>query len=340
LDSITQIALGAAVGEAVIGRQVGRKAMLWGAMLGTLPDLDVFIPLGDAVKDFTYHRSFSHSFFVLAILTPLMVWLINKIHPQWRELRNRWALMVYLVFVTHILLDGFTAYGTQIFWPFVTTPVSWSTVFIIDPLFTLPLIIGVGATLVVTRNVSRARLVNRAGLVVSSLYLCWTIVAKQIVEGNITKGLSDQNISYQKLFTTPSPFNSLLWRAVVMDESGYYEVYASVFDSDNAIRLRHYKSDEYLLGELGQAWVVQRLKWFSKGFYSVNAEDGYLVISDLRMGLEPNYAFRFRVAEIQNPHPRLITPEHIRPQWDFGLLEKMWQRVWSPQLDLRPTTSQ
>ena len=81
MDSVTQMVLGAAVGEAVIGRRVGRKAALWGAVLGTAPDLDVFVPMADAVRDFTYHRSFSHSLIILAVITPLLAWLIMKLHP-------------------------------------------------------------------------------------------------------------------------------------------------------------------------------------------------------------------------------------------------------------------
>ena len=127
MDSLTQLALGAAVGEATAGRQVGRRALLWGAIAGTIPDLDVFIPLGDAVSDFTYHRSFSHSLFVLAALTPFIVWLILKIHPGTAAYRKRWYLLVYSVFATHVLLDSCTVYGTQIFWPFITTPMTWST---------------------------------------------------------------------------------------------------------------------------------------------------------------------------------------------------------------------
>jgi len=170
MDSVTQFVLGAAVGEAVLGRKIGNKAALWGGLAATLPDLDVFVPLGDVVKDFTYHRSASHSLFVLAILTPLIVWLINKIHPASREFKGRWMLMIYLVFTTHVLLDSFTAYGTQIFWPVLTTPVSWSTIFIIDPLYTLPLLIGVIAALVMSRETTRGHLLNRFGLVVSSIY--------------------------------------------------------------------------------------------------------------------------------------------------------------------------
>ena len=88
MDSLTQMVLGAAVGEAVLGRRVGHKATLWGGVVATLPDLDVFIPLGDAVKDFTYHRAASHSLFILALLTPLVVALILKVHPATRVHRR------------------------------------------------------------------------------------------------------------------------------------------------------------------------------------------------------------------------------------------------------------
>ena len=184
MDSLTQLALGAAVGEATIGRKIGNRAFLWGAIAGTLPDLDVFVPLGDAVRDFTYHRSASHSLFVLALLTPLLVWLITRIHPDTRDHWRRWMLAVYLVFATHVLLDSLTAYGTQIFWPFVTTPVSLSTIFIIDPLYTLPLLIGVIAALAMTRDSDRGHLINRYGLIASTLYLSWALFAKVIADRN------------------------------------------------------------------------------------------------------------------------------------------------------------
>ena len=93
MDTVTQIALGAAVGEAVLGRRAGNKAVLWGAIAGTLPDLDVFVPLGDAVSDFTYHRSASHSLFVLALVAPLLAWLIGRIHPSERACWRRWWIL-------------------------------------------------------------------------------------------------------------------------------------------------------------------------------------------------------------------------------------------------------
>jgi inner membrane protein len=336
MDSVTQFVLGAAVGEAVLGRKIGNKAALWGGIAATLPDLDVFIPLGGAVEDFTYHRSASHSLFVLAILTPVMVWLINKIHPALRQYKGHWMLMIYLAFATHVLLDSFTAYGTQIFWPVSTTPVSWSTVFIIDPSYTLPLLIGVLAALIMTRESARGHLLNRFGLVLSSIYLCWTVAAKIMVDQQFTDELQAQNISYQKLFTIPAPFNSLLWRAVVIDEKGYYEAYYSVFDRGGQIRFRHYASNNALLDGIRDYWPVQRLQWFSRGFYSVSLRQTDIVISDLRMGVEPNYAFQFKVGELSNPHAKPALPQQIPAVRDLGILRTMWQRIWNQSVKLGP----
>ena len=336
MDSVTQIALGAAVAEASIGRRIGNRAILWGAIAGTLPDLDVFVPLGDVVRDFTYHRSASHSLFVLALLTPLLVWLITRIHSDTRALRKRWMLTIYLVFATHVLLDSMTAYGTQIFWPLPVPPVSLSTIFIIDPTYTLPLLIGVIAALVMTRQSDRGHLVNRVGLILSSIYLGWTLYAKTIVERNFEAALRDQGIGYQKIFSTPAPFNTLLWRAVVRDEGGYYEGYYSLLDADNDIRFSYYPSREDLLTEIADYWPVQQLQWFSRGFYAVTERQGDIVISDLRMGLEPSYAFQFKVGEISNPHPRPVVPEQIQAARDLSLLRTVWDRIWDPSVRLSP----
>ena len=336
MDSLTQLALGAAVGEAAMGRKVGNRAILWGAIAGTLPDLDVFVPLGDVVRDFTYHRSASHSLFVLAVLTPLLVWLITRIHPDSRQYRTRWMLAIYAIFVTHVLLDSLTAYGTQIFWPFFETPVSISTIFIIDPLYTLPLVVGVVAALVMTRQRDRGHLVNRYGLILSSIYLGWTLVAKLVVDTRFESELAAQQIDYRGIFTVPAPFNSLLWRAVVRDDNGYYEAYYSLFDGDESIEFQYYASEEALIKTIDSHWPIQRLKWFSRGFYAVSRLDDDIIISDLRMGLEPDYVFRFKVGELANPHPKPVTPEQLQAERDLGLLRLMWARIWDPGVRLSP----
>ena len=322
------------MGEATLGRKVGNRAILWGAVCGTLPDLDVFIPLGDAVADFTYHRSASHSVFVLALLTPVIVWLILKLHPHTQEHRRRWLLLVYLVFVTHVLLDCFTVYGTQIFWPIVTTPVGWSTIFIIDPLYTLWLIIGVIFALVATRRNNRGHIINNLGIGISSLYLAWTVTAKFYVNEVAHKSLALQNIDYSQLITIPTPFNTLLWRVVAMDDNGYYEGYYSLLDDKPVIVTNFYPSQTHLLEGLENHWPVQRLQWFTRGFYGVQLRANDIVIQDLRMGLEPDYVFQFKVGELSNPHPIGRNSQRIESQQRMDRLTNVWQRIWNHKQEL------
>ena len=328
MDSITQLALGAAVGEATAGRQVGRRALLWGAVCGTLPDLDVFIPLGDAVRDFTYHRSARHSLFVLAALTPLVVWLILKLHPATIEHRRRWFVLVYSVFATHVLLDSFTVYGTQIFWPFITTPMTWSTIFIIDPLYTLPLLIGIIAALIAARRWSWGHTANTIGLVLSTAYLLWALGAKMHVDSVSRNTLQAQNISFNKVLTTPAPFNSLLWRVLVINETDYYEGFYSVLDDDASIQFERHPRALDLIEPLHDSWPVQRLQWFTKDFYAATLNKGDIIISDLRMGAEPDYVFRFKVGEMANPHPHPAAVERMPAIRNFERLRWIWARIW------------
>jgi inner membrane protein len=329
MDTITQIALGAAVGEATLGRRIGHRAILWGGLCGLFPDMDVLIPYGDAVKSFTYHRGFSHSLFVLTALTPVFVWLILKIHPGTREHRPRWLMLVFLALITHILLDGLTVYGTQILWPLPTPPVMWSTIFIIDPVYSIPLIGGVLAAGIMSRKGLRGHRVNTFCLTLSTLYLAWSIGAKLYVNDTVKDALARQNIAYRNILTVPTPFNTLLWRVLVMDERGYYEGFYSLLDKDRNIRFNHYPSDKHLLAGLADHWPVQRLQWFTHGFYSVQKRDRAIVFADLRMGLEPTYFFQFKVAEMGNPHSVPTKSERIRVERGAERLHWIWKRIWN-----------
>ena len=330
MDSVSQILLGAAVGEAVMGRQIGRKALLWGGVCGLFPDLDVLVPLGDAVKDFTYHRSASHSLFVLAVLTPLFVALILKLHPHTAVYRRRWAVMVYLALATHVLLDCFTVYGTQIFWPMPTPPVMWSTIFIIDPAYTIPLMAGVLAALLLPRGGTRGWRINAVCLGLSTLYLAWTVGAKVHVTKTARASLAAQDIAAEKMLTVPAPFNTLLWRVLVMDETGYHEGFYSLLDDRRQIRFRHYDSRPALLESVSDHWPVKRLRWFTHGFYAVSREGGDIVITDLRMGIEPAYVFRFKVAEIIDGRIRPGSSRKVASRPRLEQLRWVWQRIWQP----------
>ncbi len=339
MDSFTQLTLGAAVGEAVLGRKVGRRAAFWGALCGTLPDLDVFFSMGDPVSDFTYHRGVSHSFFFMTLAMPLLVWFILRIHPNTRSHRVTWGLLVILAFYTHTLLDCFTVYGTQIWLPFSSHPVTWSTVFIIDPAITIPLLTGLLCALWMRRSSSLGNHLNSIGLAFACIYLTWTVGAKFYIDDLAEKSLRRQNISYERLLSTPTPFNSLLWRIIVMENDGYYDGLYSLLDQSANVRWRRFESQPALLQAISDQWAVQRLTWFSKGFYRVSKEEDKVVITDLRMGIVPYYAFRFAVGIINNDGVQPINAEQLPQETgnQAKQLRLLWWRIWDEHAPTHPS---
>jgi inner membrane protein len=330
MDSVTQFVLGAAVGGAMLGPQAGRKALLWGAVWGTLPDLDVFIPHSDPVSAFTYHRSFTHAVFFLTLAAPAAVALMERVHPDLRRFRLRCLLTVWLCLATHPLLDCFTVYGTQALLPFSDYPVAWSTIFVIDPLYTIPL--GAGVILAWRRFHARALPAARVcllALAVSSAYLLATVAIKARVDAVTRAALKAQGIAAERFLSTPAPFNAVLWRIVAMTPAGYLEGYYSLFDASDSIEFTAYSSDPSLLREISGNWAVGRLKWFTQGFYSVRETPEGITFTDLRMGVEPVYIFSFQVGERNGGH---IVPSLTRrvpsPAVPPGALTWMWRRIW------------
>ena len=320
--------LGAGIAGACAPSGQRRKALLVGAALGTLPDLDVYIDYGDAVRNFTYHRGFSHSLFVLA---PFSVLLWTMLRKTWAPVRGapwHWLAAISLALLTHPLLDAHTAYGTQLFWPLTVPPTMWATLFIIDPLYTLPLLVGVIAV-AVRPEVGRSRNILLTGLTLSTCYIAWSWIAHSIVRHNVDETLASRQMAGAPVFMTPTPFNTVLWRIVVQTEDGYLEGFDSLLVDEASLDFRTYPSDVQALNEAGDIWAVQRLRWFSRDFVKTYVEDGKLILSDLRMGQEPYYVFSHAVAEQGNPHWRAIPTEHISISIEERALAETWQRIWS-----------
>lgn len=295
MDSVSQLALGAAVGVAVMGRRTAVwKAALWGAVAGTLPDLDVFFDHGDAIRNMTQHRSHSHALFWLTLGAPVLAWIVSRLQGQ-RELFGRWWLAMWLALVTHPLLDTMTVYGTQLLQPFSDQPFAVGSIFIIDPLYTLPLLVGVGVALA-WRGFKGLRW-NTVGLALSTAYLAWSALAQWQVQGVVGEQLAARGAPAARVLVTPTPFNTLLWRVVVMREGGYDEGFVSLFDGGRPIRFDRFASDTALYEALRDQWAVQRMAWFSRGFFRMHEAGGAAFITDLRMGQEPGYSFSFRVAQ-------------------------------------------
>ena len=308
MDSATQILLGAGVGALVGGRRYGRKALLWGGACGLLPDLDVFLPFDDPVRSFTEHRGFSHSVFVLSLISPLLAWLIVRLHRLERSDWRHWCLLVWLSLITHPILDCFTIYGTQIFWPLPMQPVSIGSIFIIDPHFTLPLLVSFIAFLIMGRR-QRSLRINGIALGISCAYLLTSFLFQSVVEHRVGERLVDRGIDAVKYRATPTPFNILLWRILVIEPSSYREGYYSLLSGERPIEFATYPRRPELLEPIADSRSVRRLNWFTHGYLFASEEAGEISLTDIRMGFTPKFIFSFVVGRRNGDVIEAVAPE-------------------------------
>ena len=299
MDLVTQTALGAAVGEVVLGRKAGNKAILWGAVGGLIPDLDVLVsPFFSEVDGLFVHRGFSHSIIFAFLLAPLLGWLIHQIHKKKMNIRRReWTVLIFWAAFTHPVLDYFTTYGTGAFLPFHNYRVEFSTIAIVDVFYTLPFIL----VLLVIPFINRSALIRRrltlGMFFFTSLYLAGTVANKQHVNNVFEKALSQNQISYDRYRASPLPLSNFLWMGLAETDSGYHVALYSNFDDhipDDFTFIPHNKA---LLEEFADNEDLNRLIQFTKGYYHVNRDQNGLWLADLRfgkMGISGNSEFVFK----------------------------------------------
>ena len=336
MDSLTQIVLGAAVAATIAPARHRRAALLAGAALGTLPDLDVIatnLLLDDPVDRLTWHRGPSHSLFVL----PLLAWAIwaffRRRGGRVAASPRRWWWAILLALITHPLLDAFTVFGTQLLWPLPSRPVMWSSLFIIDPLYTLWLIAAcVAAWMLREKRSAQAWLI--AGLAISTAYIGWSLLAKSMADRAAARSLAVMGLADAPRFSVPMPFNTLLWRVVAMTPEGYVEGYRSVVADHGSMRFSTYPSDVASLRAARDIRNVQRLAWFNRDFQRAQVVDDRLVLTDLRMGSEPDYIFNWAVARRDDDGGwiALQPSEQLRDVRGRSRMMRMgetWQRIWA-----------
>jgi len=407
MDSITQIVLGAAVGEAALGRKVGNRAMVWGGICGTLPDLDVLAnAVSDPMSALAYHRAFTHSlafavvvapvvglalhrlyggregplknvwtwpalalvFFVILLLgsylMPIEVYEIPGItglitavfalsfvivgglrwlrgfpdkteNAGWRG----WTLLAFLAIATHPILDCFTAYGTQIWQPFAKTRVAWNTISVADPIYTVPfLILLIWARTQVQGSVWRRRL-NRAGLIVSGIYLALTVVNYFNVENVLRESLQAEGIATEDYIIGPTILNNVLWTGTARTEKDlFYFSHYSLFDEQRRYEpFLKLEGRHDLLAPYAEDRDLRIIRWFTKDFYNVipAGTSGQVQVNDLRYGLlgdDPtspaSYIFGWQVDT--TVHPVRVRQENAGPREDVDMGDmfgNLWERI-------------
>jgi inner membrane protein len=294
LDSLTQIVLGASVGEAVLGKKVGNKAILWGAIAGTIPDLDVILrSFTDEISATQMHRGFSHSIVFAVLIAPLLGWIAKKIHFKLKDVSFKdWTKLFFWTTVTHPLLDAHTTWGTQFFWPF-NYHLAYQNIFVVDPLYTLPFLIFLIIVMTLKKENPKRSKFNTIGLSLSSTYLLLTLIFKWISFQEFKEGLQNQEIEYVEIDTKPSPLNSILWSSLIETDKGYRTAYYSLFDKQEITYSKEFLKNHHLLEPYLEQKVIKQLIDISAGWYRIEEKNGKLLFWDLRfgqMGMDVNNA--------------------------------------------------
>ena len=285
MDSLTQIVLGASVGEAVLGKKVGNKAILWGAIAGTIPDLDVILrSFTDEISATQMHRGFSHSIVFAVIIAPLLAWIAKKIHFKLKDVSFKdWTKLFFWATVTHPLLDAHTTWGTQFFWPF-NYRLAYQNIFVVDPFYTLPFLGFLIIAMSLKKENPRRSKFNNIGLSLSSTYLILTLVFKWVSFQEFKQGLENQKIEYVEMDTKPSPLNAILWSSLIETDKGYRTAYYSLLDKQEITYSKEFLKNHHLLEPYLDQKVIKQLIDISAGWYRIEEKNGKLLFWDLRFG--------------------------------------------------------
>ena len=336
MDSISQLVLGAAVGEATLGRKLGNRAILWGAIGGTIPDLDVLSGLFlSELGELAFHRGISHSLLFSVLFALLFGWLINRFNkPNSLVTRKEWQIMLFLAFFTHVILDCFTVYGTQVFAPFSSYRVSWGSIAVVDPLYTIPLLLSVVITGFIIRTRRTRRIVNYLGLALSTLYLLFTVYNKARVQEIFEHEFKAQNIEVTRMMTSPTIFNNILWSCTAEANDAYYVGLYSFYDTV-PVKFSKIEKQHTLIQNIDSDPTITTLRWFSDNYFCIDYVDGNLLFNDLRFGAyfdkegnNTDYIFSFLLEEEDGKYELVETIIGPPKDQEQEYIDNFFARIW------------
>ena len=333
MDTLTHIVLGACIGEAIAGKQLGKKALLLGAIAQNIPDIDFVASFWlPAAADALAHRGFTHSFLFVALVSPLLAWLsvlvFSKQGMGFRKWLFFWGIQVFI----HVFIDAFNAYGTGWFVPFSHYRVSFNTMYVADPLFSIWPAIALLVLLALKTGKNKRIKIALTALGLSSLYLLLGIIFKLSIGRVVETSLQNKQTGYNSYFTTPTPLNNLLWYVVAQNDSGYYIGYRSVFDRGKGINFHYVSRNGSLLKPYGTRADVKQLLQFSAGYYTLGMKQDTLLFNDLRFGEiagwpEPGADFVFHYY-LQYPDDNKLLVQRGRfAKWDSRVLGAFLRRI-------------
>lgn len=333
MDSLTHIALGACMGEAFAGRTLGKKAMLWGAMAQSIPDIDFLASIWETpAGNLLAHRGFTHSLLFCAVITPIFALLAERWHRPHNISLRKWILFFGGVIFIHIFIDAFNNYGVGWFEPFSHHRISFNAIYVADPLFSIWPGIACVALIALKKLKPQRKKWWQMGLGLSSLYLVYCLINKANVDAEVKNMMQKQQMGYTRYFTTPAPLQNWLWYVVAGNDNGYHVGLHSVFDTKKEIAFQYFPRNEYLLNPIHDMEDVQQLIRFSQQFYTVEKWSDTLVFNDLRFGqvigwTNPKAKFSFHYFLKYPAANRLVVQRGRFEGWDWPTAKVLWRRI-------------
>ncbi len=339
MDSLTQIVLGAACGEIALGKKIGNKALLFGAIGGTIPDLDVFLGkffYDNSIDQLIFHRGFMHSILFSIIgafaFGYLTFWLYDtKKRTATTELKD-WIWLFFLSIFTHPVLDCFTPYGTQLFLPFSNYRVAFNNISVADPFYTLPFLICLIILMFYKRTNFKRKNWLKAGIYISSAYMIFTIGNKLYIDSVFKKSFKKANIKYNRFTVQPSILNNILWYGVAETDTDYKVAFYSLLDKSATANDIISIPKNHDLANMNH-FDLQKLSWFSNGYYNlVSLENGEIRYNDLRYPLlkenNPNASvFGFLLYKNENRWDYKNDTERFKDSSISDIWNTMWKRL-------------
>jgi inner membrane protein len=310
MDPLTQGVLGAAAPQSAAARKHLVSAGLLGLLAGMAPDLDVLIRSNtDPLLFLEFHRQFTHSLIFIPVGGLICGLVLHRLLGRRRGLKLRQSVLYCtLGYATHALLDTCTTYGTMLWWPFSDTRFAWNTVSVIDPVFTLPILVLVLAT-----ALRKKPLFARLALAWAVIYPGIGLVQRdRAVEAgwSLAKQRGHEPV---RLEAKPSFGNLLLWKIVYETQARYYVdavragVDIRVYPGDSVAKLVIERDLPWLQPGSQQARDLERFRWFSNGYVARDPAHDFRVI-DIRYSIVPNRATGLWSIELS---PDAGSAEHV-----------------------------
>lgn len=262
-----------------------------GFLAGMAADLDVFIrSASDPLFGLEFHRHFTHSLIFIPIGGMLCALVFYAVYcHRFFSFRQTW-LFSTLGYATHALLDACTSYGTLLLWPFSSNRIAWNNVSVIDPLFTLPVLL-----FVILAVIKRNRIFSVIALVYALLYLGLGLALQYKASNTVIQLAQLRGHFVTELVLKPSFGNLVLWKSIYLHDGNYYIDAIRVIGETQIIvgesqaKLDIERDLPWLSKTSQQADDLARFSWFSDGYLALSKDDPYLVI-DMRYSLLPNSA--------------------------------------------------